>query len=39
MAKLTQGTQIYFIDPEDDSVVKRHRVTTFNPGWRPCRPD
>jgi len=36
MAKLTQGTQIYFIDPADDSVVEVTGVTTFNPGGAPA---
>lgn len=36
MAKLTQGTQIYFIDPADDSVVNVTGVTTFNPGGAPA---
>jgi len=36
MAKLTQGTQIYFIDPEDDSIVEVTSVTTFNPGGAPA---
>ena len=36
MAKLTQGTQIYFIDPDDGSVVEVTGVTTFNPGGAPA---
>lgn len=36
MAKLTKGTQIYFIDPADDSVVEVTGVTTFNPGGAPA---
>ena len=36
MAKLTQGTQIYFIDPDDSSVVRITGVTTFNPGGAPA---
>ena len=36
MAKLTQGTQIYFVDPADDSVVEVTGVTTFNPGGAPA---
>ena len=36
MAKLTQGTQIYFIDPADDSLVEVTGVTTFNPGGSPA---
>lgn len=35
MAKLTQGTQVYFIDPDDDSIVEVTGVTTFNPGGAP----
>jgi hypothetical protein len=35
MSKLTQGTQIYFIDPEDDSVVEIICATDFNPGGNP----
>jgi len=34
-AKLTKGTQIYFIDPADDSVVEITEVTSFNPGGAP----
>jgi len=36
MAILTQGTQIYFVDPADDSVVEVTGVTTFNPGGAPA---
>lgn len=36
MAKLTQGTQLYLIDPADDSVVTIEGVTTFNPGGNPA---
>lgn len=40
MAKLTQGTQIYFIDPAADSngaaVVEVKSVTTLNPGGNPA---
>lgn len=36
MAKLTQGTQIYIIDPSDDSVLEITGVTTFNPGGAPA---
>lgn len=35
MAKLTQGTQIYFIDPDTDVVTEVTGVTTFNPGGAP----
>lgn len=36
MAKLAQGTQIYFIDPIDDSVVPVICATTFSPGGNPA---
>ena len=36
MSKLTQGTQIYFIDPDDDSVVAVQCATSFNPGGAPA---
>lgn len=36
MSKLTQGTQIYFIDPNDDSVVEIECATAFNPGGNPA---
>lgn len=36
MAKLAQGTHIYFIDPDDDSVVTVNGATTFNPGGAPA---
>jgi hypothetical protein len=36
MAKLTKGTQIYFVDPSDDSIVEVTGVTTFNPGGAPA---
>lgn len=36
MAKLTQGTKIFFIDPADDSLVEVTGVTTFNPGGAPA---
>ena len=36
MAKLTKGTQIYFIDPADDSVVEVTGVTSLNPGGAPA---
>lgn len=35
MAIKTQGTQVYFIDPADDSVVEVTGVTNFNPGGAP----
>lgn len=36
MAKLTQGTQIYFIDPDTDTLTEVQCVTTFNPGGAPA---
>ena len=38
MAKLTQGTQIYFIDPtgSDPAVVEVGCATTFSPGGNPA---
>lgn len=36
MSKLTQGTQIYFIDPDDQSVVVVECATAFNPGGSPA---
>lgn len=36
MAKLTQGTQVYFIDPYDDSLVEVTGITSFNPGGSPA---
>lgn len=36
MSKLTQGTQIYFIDPEDNSVVAVECATAFSPGGAPA---
>lgn len=36
MSKLTQGTQVYFIDPADDSVVAVECATSFNPGGNPA---
>ena len=35
MAIKTQGTQVYFIDPDDYSVVEVTGVTSFNPGGAP----
>ena len=34
-AKLTKGTQIYFIDPSGDAVTEITEVTSFNPGGAP----
>jgi hypothetical protein len=36
MAKLTQGSQIYFINPDDNSVVTVECATAFNPGGAPA---
>lgn len=37
MAKITQGTQIYFIDTDSsDTVTQVTGVTTFNPGGNPA---
>lgn len=36
MAKLTQGTQIYFIDPTTGALTEVTGVTTFNPGGAPA---
>lgn len=36
MAILTQGTQIYFIDPDTDTATEVTGVTTFNPGGMPA---
>lgn len=36
MAVLTQGTQVYFIDPADSSVVTVQCATSFNPGGAPA---
>lgn len=36
MSILTQGTQLYMIDPDDDSVVTIGQVTNFNPGGAPA---
>jgi hypothetical protein len=36
MAKLTKGTQIYFIDPTGNTVEEVTGVTTFNPGGAPA---
>jgi hypothetical protein len=36
MAILAQGTQIYFIDPADDSLVTVECATTFTPGGAPA---
>lgn len=36
MAKLTKGTQVYFIDPADDSVVEVTGVVSLNPGGAPA---
>jgi hypothetical protein len=36
MSKLTQGTQVYFLDPDTDQVVEVECVTAFNPGGAPA---
>lgn len=36
MAKLTQGTQIYFIDPDTDTATEVTCAITFNPGGAPA---
>jgi hypothetical protein len=36
MSKLTKGTHVFFIDPEDGSVIRVKGVTAFNPGSTPA---
>ena len=36
MAKLTQGTQVYFIDPETEMEMVVECATAFNPGGNPA---
>ena len=36
MSKLTQGTQVYFIDPDSCEVVTIQCATAFNPGGAPA---
>lgn len=36
MSVLTQGTKIYFIDPDDLSIVPILKTTAFNPGGAPA---
>ena len=36
MSKLTQGTQIYFVDPDTGDVVTVQCATTFTPGGAPA---
>ncbi|WP_444921157.1 phage tail tube protein [Microbulbifer sp. CnH-101-G] len=36
MSQLAQGTNIYFIDPADDSVKKVTGLNSFNPGSNPA---
>lgn len=36
MSKLSQGTQLYFRDPEDDSIVEVECPISFNPGGNPA---
>jgi len=35
MSVLTQGTKVYFIDPDDLSIVAVQCATAFNPGGQP----
>lgn len=35
MARLSQGTQVYFLDPETKKVVAVQCATNFNPGGAP----
>lgn len=36
MSKLTQGTEIYFLDPDTSLIVKVGCATAFNPGGAPA---
>ena len=36
MSVLTQGTKVYFIDPDDLSIVAVQCATAFNPGGQPA---
>ena len=36
MAKLAQGTQVYFLDPDTNQVVAVECATAFNPGGAPA---
>jgi len=36
MSKLTKGTQLYIIDPDDDSVLEITDVVSLNPGGAPA---
>lgn len=36
MSKNVQGTQVYFVDPADDSIVEIECLTNFNPGSNPA---
>lgn len=36
MSILTQGTQIFVIDPDDDSLITVECATTFSPGGNPA---
>lgn len=38
MARLAQGSELYFIDPADDSIVQVKGVTNFTPGGAPADP-
>lgn len=36
MSMLTQGTKVFFIDPDDRSLVQVECATAFNPGGNPA---
>lgn len=36
MSVLAQGTNVYFIDPDDNSIVTVQCATNFNPGGNPA---
>jgi hypothetical protein len=36
MSKLSQGTQLYFRDPDTDAIVEVECPTSFNPGGNPA---
>lgn len=38
MAKLAQGSELYFIDPDTSEVVQVKGITGFNPGGAPADP-
>jgi len=35
-SKVAQGTQVYFIDPDSNAVVKIPKITTLSPGGSPA---